>query len=151
MPKGRKRYKRKINQQAPEKTGYFGKREKREKSPEEMRAYIKLFLFMVTWIIVVLSVYMVCNQLEIGLVFPVYTGFGLVFFILWLIYNGGFQKLEIEQIEKPEEESYEEFCAYIEKLKIRQFKAKYFLALAIPFPMIMLAHGVILHWGERLA
>ena len=44
MPKGKKRYRRKnIPPQIPEKTGYFANRPKREKTPEELREYLKLF------------------------------------------------------------------------------------------------------------
>ena len=151
MPKGKKRYRRKINPQVPENTGYFGKREKREKTPEELREYLKLFLFMLTWIIFLSGVYMLCVQLEFAPVMPIYTVLGAALFIVWLIYNGGFKKLDIENIEKPEETSYEEFCAFTAKLKERQKKAKYFLILFIPFPMIMLVDYVIFVWSERLS
>ena len=150
MPKGRKRYTRKNNQQEPENTGFFGDREKREKTPEEKREYLKLFLFMITWIIFLAGVYMVCIRLEFGPVLHIYPAIGLILFIVWLIYNGGFRRIETENLEKPEDTSYEEFCAYVEKLKERQRKAKYFLVLFIPFPMIILADYVILIWGERL-
>ena len=151
MPKGKKRYRRKNNPQAPENTGYFGKREKREKTPEEKREYLRLFLFLITWIIFLSAVYMVCIQLEFEPVMPIYTGLGIILFIVWIIYNGGFKKIEVEQLEKPEETSYEEFCAYTDKLKNRQKTAKYFLILFIPFPMIMLMDYVIFVWGERLS
>ena len=94
---------------------------------------------------------MVCVRLEFAPVMPIYTGLGLILFTIWVFYNGGFKKLDIEKIEKPEETSYEEFCAFINKLKERQRKAKYFLILFIPFPMIMLVDYVIFVWAEKLS
>ena len=151
MPKGKKKYRRKNYTQTPEKSGYFADRPKREKTPEETREYVKLFLFMITWIIFLLGVYMVCNELEFGLIFPIYAGLGLVLFIVWVIYNGGFKKIEVDNLEKPEETSYEDFCAFIEKLKARKRKAKYFLILFMPFILILLVHGAILNWSEMLS
>ena len=151
MPKGRKKYKRKDKSSAPENTGYFGNRERRERTQDEAREYLKLFLFMITWIIFLTGVYMAGNQLEFWPIFPIYAGLGLALFIVWLIYNGGFRKIDTEQLEKPEDVSYEEFVAFVANIKARQKRAKYFLVLFIPFPMIMLTHGVILDWAERLS
>ena len=150
MPKGRKRYKRRNDLQDTGKTGYFGERDKRERTPDEKREYLKLFLFMITWIIFLSGVYMVCIRLEFGPVLHIYPALGLILFITWLIYNGGFKRIETDNLEKPEDKSYEEFCAYVEKLKIKQRRAKYFLVLFIPFPMIILVDYMILIWGERL-
>ena len=151
MPKSKKRYKVRKKPQPTENPGFFGDRPKKERSPQEQREYLKLFLFMVTWVIFLSGVYMVCNRLEFEPVFPVYTGLGVVLFFVWFIYNGGFKKPDVDKIEKPEETSYEDFCAFIDKLKERQRKAKYFLILFIPFPMIMLVHYVIIVWGAKLA
>ena len=93
---------------------------------------------------------MVCVRLEFEPVMPIYTGLGLILFIVWAVYNGGFKKIDADNLEKPEETSYEEFCAFTAKLKERQRKSKYFLILFIPFPMIMLMDYVIFVWGERI-
>jgi hypothetical protein len=151
MPKDKKKYKFQKKPQAPENTGFFGGRQRRNKSPEEMREYLKLFLFLITWSIFLSGIYMVCIRLWFEPIMLVYSILGAALFIVWVFYNGGFKKIDFEQIEKPEEESYEEFCAFVGKLKERQKKAKYFLILFIPFPMIMLIDYVIIVWSERLS
>ena len=151
MPKGKKRYKRKDNPRISENVGYFGKRQKPAKTVAQSREHLKLFLFMITWIIILTGIYMLCIQLEFEPVMLVYTVLGVILFFVWFFYNGGFRKIEPEKMEKPEDESYESFCEFIEKLKERQRKAKYFLILFIPFPMIMLIDFTIIVWGERLA
>jgi len=130
---------------------FFGNRERRERTPEELREHLKLFLLLVTWIILLSGVYMVCIQLEFAYILPIYLILGTIFFFVWLIYNGGFKKFDFENIEKPEETSYEEFTAFINRLKERQRKAKYFLILFIPFFIVMLMDYTIMAWGERLA
>jgi len=152
MPKNRKRHKlRKKPEDGPENGGFFGNRKRSERSPEQIREHLKLFLFLITWIIFLSGVYMVCVQLEFEYIMPIYLILGAVLFFVWFISNGGFKKFDIEKIEKPEETSYEEFTAFINKIKERQNKAKYFLVLFIPFPMIMLFDLMIIVWGERLA
>ncbi|MCL2099857.1 MAG: hypothetical protein FWH24_05435 [Oscillospiraceae bacterium] len=150
MPRDKRRYKLKKNPGVPEKTGFLSARPQRVKTPDEKREYLKLFLFLITWVIFLSAVYMVCLQLEFEPVMPVYTGLGAVLFFVWVIYNGGVKKIDTEKMEKPEETSYEEFCAFVDKLKTRQKKAKYILVLFIPFPVIMLADYVIMVWGERI-
>lgn len=153
MPKSKKRYKIKKKHEvpeAPQNTGFFANRPKRERTPEEKREYLKLFLFLVTWVVLLTGIYMVCLQLEFEPILPIYLGLGIILFFVWLIYNGGIKKPDIDKIEKPEETSYEDFCAFIDKLKERQRKAKYFLVLFIPFPMIMLVDFTIMAWGEKL-
>lgn len=155
MPKDKKRYKIKDKPQTaqnnPEKDGFFGSRQRRERTPDELREHLKLFLFLITWIIFLSGVYMVCMRIEFEFIMPVYLILGTVFFFTWLICNGGFKKFDVGSIEKPEETSYEEFTAFINKLRERQRKAKYFLALSIPFPVIMLVDYTIIVWGERFA
>jgi maltodextrin utilization protein YvdJ len=151
MPKPRKRYKLKKKPQPLDNPGFFGDRPRRVRTPEEKREYLKLFLFLITWIIFLTGIYMVCLQLQFEYIMPAYFALGVILFGVWLIFNGGFKKPDIDKIEKPEETSYEDFCAFIDKLKERQRKSKYFLVLFIPFPMIMLVDYVIIVWGERLA
>ena len=159
MPKDKKKYKAKkkphstnddINNEQTGSDGFFGDRVRRERTPEEMREYGKLFLMLVGWIILLSAIYMVAIQLEFAYILPIYLIFGVVFFFVWLVYNGGFKKLDIEKIEKPEETSYEEFIVFINRLKERQRKAKYFLIVFLPFFLIMLMDYTIMAWGERL-
>ena len=159
MPKDKKKYRAKkkpssanddVNNDQAGNNGFFGDRVRRERTPEELREYGKLFLMLVGWIILLSAIYMVCIQLEFAYILPIYLILGVVFFFTWLVYNGGFKKFDIEKIEKPEETSYEEFIVFIDRLKERQRKAKYFLILFIPFFMIMLMDYTIMAWGERL-
>ena len=162
MPKDRKKYKakKKLHSEnddmnnvhsSTDNSGFFGDRTRRERTPSEQREYLKLFLMLVTWIILLSAIYMVCIQLEFEYILPIYLILGVIFFIAWLVHNGGFKKIDIEQIEKPEETSYEEFTKFINQLKDRQRKAKYFLILFLPFFMIMLMDYTIMVWGERLS
>jgi len=82
---------------------------------------------------------------------PVYTIAGGALFVVWLIYNGGFKKPDYTQYEKPDEMGYDEYCALLDKLKERQRKAKYFLALFVPFFLIMLVDYVLIFWGDKFA
>ena len=156
MPKNKKRYKIKKQPQTPDNQdnsgggGFFSNRKKPDRTPEEIREYLKLFLLLITWIIFLSGVYMVCLQLEFELILPIYLILGVVLFFVWLIYNGGFRKFDLSKIEKPEETSYEEFTAFVHKLRERQKRAKYFLILFMPFFIIMLADYTIMVWGERI-
>ena len=93
---------------------------------------------MVGWIILVASVYYACVQLEFELILPIYTVLSVVLFFVWLVFNGGFKKVDVDKYEKPADMGYDEFCRFIDKLKERQRKAKYFLILFIPFIVVML-------------
>ena len=159
MPKDKKKYKAKkkphsanddINNSQSDNGGFFGDRVRRERTPEELREYGKLFLMLVGWIILLAAIYMVCIQLEFAYILPIYLILGVVFFFVWLVYNGGFKKMDLEKIEKPKETSYEEFIVFMNRLKERQRKAKYFLIVFLPFFLIMLMDYTIMAWGERL-
>ena len=130
--------------------GEYGRSAKRERTPEEKKEYKKLALFLVGWIILVASVYYAGVQFEqlywesheitegIPYTTLIYTILGVVLFFVWLIYNGGFKKIDVTKFEKPDEMGYDEFCRFIDKLKERQRKAKYFLILFIPFVVVLL-------------
>jgi len=118
--------------------GKYGQSPRKERTPEEKKEYTKLALFLFGWIILVASVYFVCVQLEFAPVMPIYTVLGVALFFVWLIYNGGFKKIDVTKYEKPDEMGYDEFFRFIDKLKERQRKAKYFLILFIPFLVVML-------------
>ena len=151
MAKNKKRYKvKKAKEQEQEQnqkdtvySRFIGeyarsKSQKRERTPDEKKEYKKIALFLVGWVILVASVYYACVQLEFELIMPIYTVLGVVLFFVWLIYNGGFKKVDVDKYEKPVEMGYDEFYRFIEKLKERQRKAKYFLILFIPFIIVML-------------
>lgn len=145
MAKKYKKYKVKKKQEQEEESapysrflGKYAQSPRRERTPEQKKEYKKLALFMVVWIIFVASVYFACVQLEFAPVMPIYTVAGVVFFVIWLIYNGGFKKVDVTQYEKPDEMGYDEFCRFIDKLKERQRKSKYFLILFMPFIIVML-------------
>ena len=146
MAKKHKKYKIKKKEEQEEENspysrflGKYAQSPRRERTPEEKKEYKKLALFLFVWIIFVASVYYACVQLEFAPVMPIYTIAGVVLFVVWLIYNGGFKKIDVAKYEKPVEMGYDEFCRFIDKLKERQRKAKYFLILFIPFIVVMLA------------
>ena len=142
--------------------GEYARSAKRERTPEQKKEYKKLALFLVAWVILVASVYIAGIQIEnfyweknpdaaaIPYTTLIYTIAGLVLFFVWLIYNGGFKKVDVTKYEKPDEMGYDEFCKFIDKLKERQRKAKYFFVLFIPFPLIMITDYIIIVWGEKL-
>jgi len=142
----KKKYKIKKEQEEQEQTslssrftGKYAQSPRRERTPEQKKEYKKLALFLVGWVILVASVYYACVQLEFAPILPIYTVAGLVLFLVWLVYNGGFKKIDVTKYEKPDDMGYDEFCRFIDKLKERQRKAKYFLILFIPFVIVMLA------------
>jgi len=131
------------SQKEEEFVGKYVRPPKKERTPEQIKEYKKLGLLLVGWAILAASVYMVCVQLEFYPIMPIYTFGGAALFLTWLIFNGGFKKIELDKIEKPEEMGYDEFCRFIDKLKERQRKAKYFLALFLPPLVIMLVDWYI--------
>jgi len=132
-------------------------REKRRRAPEEIKEYKKLAIFLIGWLVFVAAVYIACLQIEeahwvknqisegIPITPLVYMIVGFALFLVWLVYNGGFKKIDYTQYEKPDEMGYDEYCGILDKLKERQRKAKYFLILFIPFIVVMLADSFILH------
>jgi hypothetical protein len=118
--------------------GKYARSAKRERTPEQIREYKKLGALLVGWAILVASVYYTCARLYFEPIMLIYTVAGYGLFGVWLIFNGGFKKVDVEKYEKPDEMGYDEFCAFIGKLKERQRKAKYFLALFFPFLAVML-------------
>ena len=129
----------------------YGQAPKKARTSEEKREYLKLFLYLVGWVIFTTAVYMVCVRLNFEPIMLIYTILGAVLFLIWLVFNGGFKKIDLDKYEKPDDMGYDEFCAFIDKLKERQKKSKYFLILFIPFPLIMLADYIIIVWGDKLS
>jgi len=123
--------------------GKYARSPKKERTPEQIKEYKKLGLLIVGWSILAASVYMTCVQFEFYPIMPIYTFGALALFLTWLIFNGGFKKIDLGKIEKPDEMGYDEFCRFIDKLKERQRKAKYFLALFLPPLVIMLVDWYI--------
>ncbi|MCL2096787.1 MAG: hypothetical protein FWH10_07790 [Oscillospiraceae bacterium] len=130
---------------------------RRERSPEQRAEHKKLALFLVGWFILVAAVYFAFTGYFDGLgsdyvpvggiiFLYVYLILGVVFFLLWLVFNGGFKKFDAERYEKPDEMGYDEFCGIIEKLKERQRKSKYFMALFMPFVIVMPLDFLIMRW-----
>jgi hypothetical protein len=146
LAKKYKKYKIKKEKAEPEQTslssrftGKYAQSPRRERTPGQKKEYKKLALFLVGWIVLVASVYIACVQLEFAPILPIYTAAGVVLFLVWLVYNGGFKKIDGTKYEKPDDMGYDEFCRFIDKLKERQKKSKYFLILFIPFVVVMLA------------
>ena len=71
---------------------------------------------------------------------------GVALFFVWLVYNGGFKKIDVTKYEKPDDMGYDEFCVFIDKLKERQRKAKYFMILFMPFLVVMFVDLLIIRW-----
>ena len=63
---------------------------------------------------------------------------GAALFLVWLVFNGGFKKIDVTKYEKPDDMGYDEFCRFIDKLKERQRQAKYFFILFLPFIVVLL-------------
>ena len=128
--------------------------QKRIRTPEEKREYKKLAIFLLLWIILVFSSYFAfvqyCEQTEnetvIAVVMPVYAGLGIIFFLLWMIFNGGLKKFDVTKYEKPEEMGYDEFCKILEKLKERHRQSKYFMVVFMPFFMVFLIDYLLIKW-----
>ena len=133
--------------------GKYARSPRRERTPEEIKEYKRLALFLVGWVILVASVYFAFVQLEneaaMSAVMFTYLILGAVFFLVWMILNGGVKKIDVTKYEKPEEMGYDEFCALLEKLKERQRKSKYFLILSMPFIMVLLVDYLIIIWGKN--
>ena len=123
--------------------GRYGQSPKRERTPEQIKEYRKIALLLVGWAIFSASAYVACVQLEFYPIMPIYTFGGAALFLVWVIFNGGVKKVDLEKIEKPEEMGYDEFCRFMEKLKERQRKAKYFLVLFFPLLAIMLLDWLV--------
>jgi hypothetical protein len=147
----KKKYKIKKEEREPEKksTPYsrfaeqYNQRPKKKRTPEQIKEYKKIGLLLAGWAVVSASAYIVCVRLEFYPILPIYTFGGAALFFVWLIFNGGFKKIDLEKIEKPEEMGYDEFCKFTDKIKERQKKAKYFLVFFLPLFVIMLVDWYI--------
>ena len=155
MAKKYKAKKRKDQEEQERENSFIGKyarSPRRERTPEEKKEYKKIALFLVGWFILVASVYFTVVRLEneavMGGVMLAYLILGAAFFLLWLVFNGGFKKFDASKYEKPDEMGYDEFCRIIDKLKARQKKSKYFLVVFMPFFMVMLIDYVIIVWSR---
>jgi len=145
--------------------GEYGRSQRKERTPEEKKEYRKLALFLVAWTILLASFYVMGIQIEqlywnnqpfipdtvIPVTSLIYLILGAVFFFIWLIFNGGFKKIDVTKFEKPDDMGYDEFCKFIDKLKERQRKSKYFLILFLPFIIILLMDYLIMVWGVKLS
>jgi len=153
--------------------GKYARSPRKERTPEEKKEYAKLALFLVGWTILLAAVYMVFVRIEnnnyedyinifgtnegykmsvmFTVVLYVYLIAGVSLFFVWLIFNGGFKKVDVTKYEKPDEMGYDEFCGFIDKLKKRQKKAKYYLVLFMPFIIILLVDFVMIFWGDKMA
>jgi len=153
----KKKYRRKKEKDKEEESpqysrfvGKYGQSPRRERTPEEKQEYKKLALFLLGWLILVASVYFAFVQFEnetaMFVVMLVYLILAIALFFVWLIFNGGFKKIDVTKYEKPPEMGYDEFCKFIDKLKERQRKSKYFLILFMPFIVVLLVDYVLIRW-----
>ena len=153
MPKTQKKYKRKNKTAEPDEMLYpkskYGQSPKKERTSEEKREYLKLFLYLAGWTIFLAGIYITCSRLDFKPVMFIYTAAGCALFLVWLVFNGGLKKIDIDKYEKPDGMGYDEFCRLRDKLKERQKKSKYYLILFIPFPLIMLTDYIIIVWGDK--
>ena len=156
MPKKVKKYKVKKDKEKDEQPensfssrfmSKYSQSPRRERTPEDKKEYRKLALFLFGWTILVGAVYILCLSLRFEPIMPIYTITGAVLFLVWLVFNGGFKKVDVSKYEKPDEMGYDEFCKFIDKLKARQKKAKYFLILFMPFILSMLIDYIAMVWG----
>ena len=143
--------------------GGYARSQRKERTPEQKKEYKKLALFLVVWFVFVSSVYYAGIRLEesywishhltsgIPVIILIYMILGFSLFFVWLIFNGGFKKIDLEKFEKPAEMGYDEYCRRIEQLKERQRKSKYFLILFLPFIVVMLVDFLIIVWGAKLS
>ena len=131
--------------------GNYARSPRRERSPEEKKEYKKLALFLLMWSVFVASVYFAFVRIEdeflMTVVMIAYLALSVVFFFLWLIFNGGISKFDASEYQKPAEMGYDEFCGFIEKLTERHRKSKYFLAVSVPFIVVMLVDFLMIIWG----
>jgi len=113
LPKKTKKYKIKKHKETEQdnnietkKQGMWdrlGNSPRRTRTPEEKRENKKLAIFLVCWIIPVVSVYFALVQLEIKAVLPVYLILGIAFLGVWFVLNGGFGRADFTKYEKPPE------------------------------------------------
>jgi len=124
---------------------------RRERTPEERREHKKIALFLVGWFVLVASVYFAFvqtqNQTVMFGVMLAYLILGVIFFLLWMVFNGGLKKFDPERYEKPDEMGYDEFCSIIDKLKERHRKSKYFMVIFMPFFLVMLIDYLTIVWS----
>ena len=129
----------------------YGQSPKKERTPEEKSEYLRLLLYLIGWVVFLAGIYMACIQIGFEYIMIIYEILGIGLFLVWLVFNGGFKKVDLNKYEKPDNMGYDEFSQFIDKLKKRQKKAKYFLILFIPFPLIMMIDYIVIVWGDKLA
>ena len=176
MPKKIKKYKAKRKngpeeeKEEPAASGFFGKyarAPRKERTAEQKKEYKRLAVFLLGWWGFVAAVYILFVQIEnnhlayldsigaeheFSLMFAVmliYLILGVALFGVWLIFNGGFKKIDVTKFEKPDDMGYDEFCKFIDKLKERQRKAKYFLILFMPFIVVLLVDWWIIKLTDK--
>jgi hypothetical protein len=161
LPKKSKKYKAKkkekpeISEQKenPPFAGKYAQSPRKERTPEQKLEYKKLALYLAGWFALVATVYYIFvqigNETLMRAVMLSYLVLAAAFFTLWAFYNGGFAKTDvsasISNLEKPDDMGYDEFCAFIEKIKERRKKSKYFLIAFMPFIVVMLLDWWIAH------
>ena len=153
MPKKYKMKKRKEQEQE----NPVEQKVRRERTPEEKREHKKIALLLVGWFVLVAAVYfavvqfIAINEPDNLIVYDVlrlaYLILGVVFFLLWMVFNGGLRKFDAERYEKPDEMGYDEFCSIIDKLKERHRKSKYFMVIFMPFFLVMLIDYLTIVWS----
>ena len=130
--------------------GKYARSPRRERTPEEKKEYKKLALFLLIWSVFIASLYFAFVRLEnetvMFVVMLVYLILGMALFFVWLVFNGGFKKVDVTKYEKPDDMGYYEFCKFIDKIKERQRKSKYFLILFMPFIVVMLVDYLLIRW-----
>lgn len=122
---------------------------RREVTPEQKKEYLKLFIFLLLWSLLLTAIYMTCIRLEFEPIMLIYTAAGGILFLVWLIFNGGVRKIDISKYEKPPEMGYDEFHSFTEKLRERQKRAKIWMVLYMPFLFILAIDYIIIIWSSK--
>ena len=108
---------------------------------------VKLLLILLLWCSFTAGLYIVTADMWEPYIQFVYMGLGSVLVIAYTIYNRGLGRVRVENLEKPEDMSVEEFNSEVEKIKVRSNNAKYFIIAFIPFPFIIGIDYLILLWS----
>ena len=139
------------------KKSYRYKKRNKYSAPEpERRSDIKTenfkyLLFMLAFAVIAVGVYVTSVQLEFMPTLYIYFGGAIVCFLVFFFLNGGIAPRKIENIEKPIEMGYDEFSAYLEKLRVNRHRAKYFLAVFLPLLLCLVGDYLITYWGGKMA
>ena len=131
--------------------GEYARSPRKERTPEQKKEYIKLAVILFGTLILAAIIYFTFVLLENEtlwlIVMTSYSIIGIVFLLLWVIFNGGLKKFDPDSFEKPAGMGYDEFCEFIETAKERNRKSKYFFALSMPFFIVIIIDFILLYWG----